>query len=767
MIRLPRLLTVFAVMMALAEACYPQPEAAPGEAGLKLHATAKKIASPAGGPVELHWVPDPFPRPSDILVSNPVLAKELADTLNRLAEDDLCKGAWVLENSQTCTLGEMITRALMDFKFSFVDDVNLLFPPDEEGKQIDLTLLARYEISQKPLTVESIEAVISTGNAKKDPAAVELKMSVAEAARRIGSAGIPTNIAGDEVITVRLSDQDRKRPPSPEFPVDRLQDELFRVGLNVLKMAADRGLVYGKPASQINGQLTSIDDAIADVYRIEHPQWPAMVNTKYEGGKYTIEVTNLRFVALVDAKIVRGQIPGEKGPVDFRGATDAGEARLARILSEASERARRFMEENGSTLVGTIPTRAGVQAVFDSLQKLPDARAPFDVFEDGGAIVFQATYPWIDANIDAKLGLQAGYDPEQLFTGGGEVRAHNMIGTLFDREVLDDWELDAKGGPEVQRATLNLTIARSRGVANLFTYGTDFLMHISRDRNQRMGNLPAVRGQDDKDTRLVDQEGGLMPGLFLQHDRAGNWKNSIRMDASLDWRRVLVHPQLSALAALADGQLTAWDFGMEEKLWHDFAGGTKEASAGGISEVRLSLSGKMRRATRWLGGDFDFSRPLFSASGEAMFGWRTRRELLVRHTWGAGSASAGTPVFQLYRLGGSNNVRGLEEGEFVGRNLRFQQSTLGIALPVIFTALRDAEGPLAALANSYVTVFYDRGQVEIEHIRHFANGYGFAVEIRSLPAGNRYANVSIGWARSPQSFLHRRGVCTLGVNFDF
>jgi hypothetical protein len=58
--------------------CFGQ---APGtlvkESGLRVHAVAKRIASPAGAQPALHWVADPFPSPTDILVTNPTLAQRM------------------------------------------------------------------------------------------------------------------------------------------------------------------------------------------------------------------------------------------------------------------------------------------------------------------------------------------------------------------------------------------------------------------------------------------------------------------------------------------------------------------------------------------------------------------------------------------------------------------------------------------------------------------------------------------------------------------
>src|SRR5262249_51257779 len=161
----------------------------------------------------------------------------------------------------------------------------------------------------------------------------------------------PSGVPNNETITVHLTQQDQMRGEGlPPFPIDRLQNELLRVGLNALKIAADRGLALGRPTAPTDTQLTEIDRAIEGIYQVERPPWPAHVNTTRGGGKYTVQVESLRFVARVDAEVVRGQIPGENGPTDFVGATEAGEKKLANILKTASERAHRFIEENDTGL---------------------------------------------------------------------------------------------------------------------------------------------------------------------------------------------------------------------------------------------------------------------------------------------------------------------------------------------------------------------------------------------------------------------------------
>ncbi len=79
------------------------------------------------------------------------------------------------------------------------------------------------------------------------------------------------------------------------------------------------------------------------------------------------------------------------------------------------------------------------------------------------------------------------------------------------------------------------------------------------------------------------------------------------------------------------------------------------------------------------------------------------------------------------------------------------------------------------LANTYLKVFYDRGRVfdtkslgEILNPAHGVKGYGIAAEMRGIAfIMNKRANLTIGYARSPDSVLHRRGVVVTGLSLDF
>jgi hypothetical protein len=79
------------------------------------------------------------------------------------------------------------------------------------------------------------------------------------------------------------------------------------------------------------------------------------------------------------------------------------------------------------------------------------------------------------------------------------------------------------------------------------------------------------------------------------------------------------------------------------------------------------------------------------------------------------------------------------------------------------------------LANTYVKVYYDRGRIfdtnslgKILNPAHGVKGYGIAAELRGIAfIMNKRANLTIGYARSPESLLHRHGVVVTGLSLDF
>jgi hypothetical protein len=127
----------------------------------------------------------------------------------------------------------------------------------------------------------------------------------------------------------------------------------------------------------------------------------------------------------------------------------------------------------------------------------------------------------------------------------------------------------------------------------------------------------------------------------------------------------------------------------------------------------------------------------------------------------------------------------LEEGEFIGRKLSADQFELGINTlllwhvftrkPVQETLQRDCLDESTSslpidFSNAYLKVFYDLGRVHdqdsfMNPISETAKGYGLALELRQL--GGKNVNLSIGYAYSPDSTLHKSGTIYTGVSYTF
>jgi outer membrane protein assembly factor BamA len=169
-------------------------------------------------------------------------------------------------------------------------------------------------------------------------------------------------------------------------------------------------------------------------------------------------------------------------------------------------------------------------------------------------------------------------------------------------------------------------------------------------------------------------------------------------------------------------------------------------------------------------------------------------DFLIRYARGIGMGSRAMPLFELFQLGGNNSVRGIEQGEFVGRGIAFDQSEVGVNTasvwrwvsrkqgqpkPAVVPAGSAAAAPAPSLSklgisSIFVVGFYDRGRVaqasslgELLDLQHALHGYGCKAELRGLRAGTRMGNLSIGYARSPGSVLHSKGVFITAFSLEF
>jgi hypothetical protein len=260
----------------------------------------------------------------------------------------------------------------------------------------------------------------------------------------------------------------------------------------------------------------------------------------------------------------------------------------------------------------------------------------------------------------------------------------------------------------------------------------------------------------------------------LSRQQGDPWIFSSRAQVSYDWRAVIIAPRTTGSSNLVDGQLSAPTAEFKLLAGHD-------SDTGFIGSVRAGIAGTALRGTHALHGDFAFEQFTLSGRAEVFFGPKKgNSEYFVRYERGLGATGADTPLFELMRLGGASSVRGLENGEFVGRGLAYDQSAAGMSVLALAGLFRKGAGATASnvggfdLGNVYVAGLYDRGRVtditkpgDLLSVGPAIHSYGIAGELRKMPAMGKLANITIGWARSPESRLHSHGLMTLGVDIDF
>jgi hypothetical protein len=251
-------------------------------------------------------------------------------------------------------------------------------------------------------------------------------------------------------------------------------------------------------------------------------------------------------------------------------------------------------------------------------------------------------------------------------------------------------------------------------------------------------------------------------------------------------------------------QITNLALSITTGVTHDF----RRPGRAGLGLIALLFSARLQRGISLFGADYKYGKALLSARSEVFFGRLTPRDFFLRYTHGLGRGTSRTPVFELFRLGGPQNLRGIEEGELIGRRLSFGQAEFGVSAGSLWQFLhgrRAAQSsPQAGASNAssnnsgssgeeksagsgvdfsnvYLKTFFDHARITDptsfvsipsgapSMLDRRANGYGFAVELRGLPAGDggQQLNLSIGYGRSPQSRLHNSGTMFTAVTFNF
>jgi hypothetical protein len=726
---------------------------------LAVRIAAREIRLPEDDAPSLRWVLDPFPTAGAVRVSDesfaPLLRQALQDLRDRKAAGfEKCKlfVLEMLEPDVSCDLRQALMNLLSAYKFDMSADNKYFFTPDGASPPEDARLTLTFTVPT--LTIDSISVDLQTANAA-DPA-----FALPEASMT----------AGEAVITAHLSRKDLERSGGSRRPVEELQQELFRTGIKALEIAASAGLRIGRTISNDRRELTLIDAAILRELQPDRPRWSARVRTTILGGVCCrINVSELRFVDNVRIEAAPPQCPGEGGLVDVEAETDHGKQKLAEILKDAEDEANAELASHFRNLSGRIPTRTAISELLTEVQGLSRFTSDISPWSDGNDLVFTSRYSGVCSEIYGNVGIKGSLNPQEGVSGGAKVGGTDIFRLLFPRALGDVWEAAFDGGPEVQDLRASLSFPRERGLRHVLKYGVSMEGSFRRDGKQLLGGLSFFRNRPDAELKLIDRQTALVPKLYFEYGVAGAIRNELRLETFYELRGIRIRPIDSVLPPLIDGRLSAGNLSLRNFMSRDFAPAGEAPDGGGLGELLLGVEGLVKRGGSLFGGDFLFTRRDASATGRIFWGWRSRKDVFFRYKRGVGGGTVGTPIFLLQRIGGSGNVRGIEEGEYIGRYAAYDQWTAGISFAALWTTFGGGERGLGPLAEAYLTALHDRAALDdagpITRPGGSFHGSGIGVELRNMGAFGRRVNLLIGYARSPQSALHRRGMMILDVNF--
>lgn len=388
------------------------------------------------------------------------------------------------------------------------------------------------------------------------------------------------------------------------------------------------------------------------------------------------------------------------------------------------------------------------------------------------------------------------YSPEYALNGSLAFAGDNLLGRN------ESVSLSLTGGNSFQKGQFNFSLPREnpkerRKIPIIFA-GFNLNGNYSYDSDQRLGNpiLTKYTNRESKISASVSFEYDSFTQRDYVEQAEGLSENRKRLhhfvttDLGFDLQNNNLKSDGLIPVAPLDGRVVYPSLSLKYLATYDLRHAEKR---GGIGEIDFLFTADGQKGFTGLGGDFSYRQYELSGGAQMFFGFRAPMDFLLRYMRGTGASSNGTPLHKLFRLGGPLNMRGLEEGEFVGNSYAYDRSEFGVALLPLARTIRkifprskkpqqpNPDQPAQTniggldLANTYVKVFYDRGRVfetkdlgEILNPAHGTKGYGIAAELRGIAfINNRRANLTIGYARSPDSLLHRRGVVVTGLSLDF
>ena len=740
---------------------------------LRVRARAQSIQVPGDAQPMLRWVVID-PANAEIHVQDPDLAIAIKQSLQDMAAEN---HPWVARGTAWNFFGQITQRVSgkVTGTFTLSPPSSVLKPAAPENSEVD----DLWKITYTAEVVSTLQVIVATAEAQKSESSAmksSKTMSDAAAAFAIG------NLTDQEKkipVTVEYAASDLTAAPgeSSEDVKQEVEHELLKVaGYSFLK-ARNGGLVLGQKLPQ---SRSIIEEQIQNNYSAAKIQnWPSPKATirrlAQEARAWILTIGNMQLVGNTRIKVE--PIKLEQQLRDKGEITDADKLEtrrkeieavfntkyLARLLSQPHE----------------LPTKSQIDKDISLLAQVSDV-ASVTPTADGSTLVFDIVRRPVIASLSLKVGF--GYSPEDSFTGLAQISASNLL------HLNETFALSFTGGNEVIRGNVSFSYYYEEPERKQYFRSFNLTGKYFRDRNQRLGNPQGPKLEDTESGGQATFSTGydsftprdyILQAEGLDKKRKRTHYNA-KLDAGLVYKDVSIQSRSTLAMPIAGGQVAAASLVLDQGLSFDL----RKTPVSHLGEFDMFVTASAKKAFDFLSADFPFEQFTINIGGQLFFGTTSPTDFFLRFNSELGVGSSRTPVFERFRLGGPNNVRGLEEGEFVGRDLNFQRAELGFKSTYLLnlfkrkSASTDTSKPQPTvggidLSNTYLKVFYDWGRVtdktslaDLFKIAPGVQGIGIGIELRGLNVGSKRASLTIGYAYSHDSLLHKSGVLVTGLSLD-
>lgn len=732
------------------------------------------------------WEVSPLPSPGDVSVSpnNDDVRQAILKALDEMRAKEAQQDKEASDKGKPIPHFHLNDPAEWNFGPELIEDLKHQIEVDRPvfsalptffnqptAEQVGISIPCPYKIKLSVPFTRMLHILIATAQAAKDGATV---ISVDKTIQEISQHFDLGNLTPDEQripVVIKYTAADDSPPNGASLPAASAEYKLMGVAAYAFKQARSAGLVLSKPLPSGN-IAAGTENIIKAEYGLANPKvqgWsPPDTHIKIEdknAGLWGIEISQLRFTKAVAIQVKK------------EAQTDKGkqlETALEKSLNKRYE--KRLVNRPGD-----IPTNDQVIQDKVFLSRIPEITGVDEITSNGSDLVFVVTRRPI--RVDLNFSAGGGYSTDQSVFG----EAKGTLSNFF--HIGETFSLQANAGRKITDCALLFNWYRQEPFKKQRDYTVDAKIGYYENRKQRFGNLfgPAFRDREP------GGEGSFTFGFDSFtitdsiEDAQGASRKRIRYNlqakTGFEYRDVRVTARgLGTL--IARGQAAVFSLNLDQSLsWR-----IKNPH---IDNLSLQVTASGWKGLSILSGDFPYEQFRITASPQIFFGFQNPTDMFFRYLRGIGASSRDTPIFKLFRFGGWQNVRGLEEGEIVGRNIAFEKWETGVRALTVWDWLRRKSKTAGKTGNSdstpddnkaiggldlssvYVKLFYDRGRVlnesslsELLDLAHGVRGYGIALEFKGFSINGKRASLTLGFARSPDSKLHPIGVITSGVTFE-